>query len=538
MPANSEFFSGIKSIIDNGDYATQSTINPKVELFAERQDIKRWYEDRIEGIPGDQYISRCTRMVDWWLTISKPEEHTLSSFHTILIEYPESTENYDTDEAADNDIKELINHIRNHYKIQAGSINWLILAEAVVECAVGSLIEINEDIAEDAKTDELREYFTALSTQWDSFYDIAFSPDVVTRFQLIAPIKRNTINISAKEMTSLETPIEDHSSRTEIDAETFNQCSIKALNSITSALGDPAHSLNRVGGFSKIPEDFKFLGLLKHGLLHGYLSKESILLYSCTNAYCVSLLHNFYLLELNENIKIISHEIPDNYCRWTEEDSSHVQKAIEAEIINRIDAELITIEDLSKSKPSTFKISLERKLGDALDMTLAGLREAITRSAGIESSSGIKLIEIMTNIMHAYAPVTANYLMQPISSPLGIKKYELEAPCINAISDLISNPKQLLEDIFDLWPDLYSSSTDEHKECIKESPIAETEATEVVDFATKTMLKGKALISKVSELDGEPPEFQARSCGYLTSDHPYVGDVEAFYAALYEAYRA
>jgi hypothetical protein len=36
---------------------------------------------------------------------------------------------------------------------------------------------------------------------------------------------------------------------------------------------------------------------------------------------------------------------------------------------------------------------------------------------------------------------------------------------------------------------------------------------------------------------GEPPEFQAKSCGYLRNDNEELGDVEAFYAALYSAYR-
>jgi hypothetical protein len=515
--------------------ATHNVGSFKDQLWKERQHIKHWYENRIEGLRGDEYIVRCIIMVEWWLKITIPNTRTLDTYNEFKALYPESVDSSEFYNAGANDIKELNDYLCSEFGFEIESIGWLVLAEAVVECAVGSLIEINEDIAEDAETDELQEYFTNVVAFWTTFYEIAFEPIVTMRLrQTVEP--KPSILLPAQKQTSQYHNMDD-SPNPIIGPESINQLITESLNNVIVALNAPESPLFSLGGFSQIPKDFEFLGLIKHGLIHRYLSKDAVVLFSSTYAYCISLLYQFYLHELNGKVGSMPKQILDSVNDMVGEQAEKTRLRFGLEIDKFVDQEFELIDNLRIAKPSTFSISLKRRVNEALDMALALLREAVIRSKAVESSSGISTVETMACLLKMYSPVPASYLKDPNNCQLQTHQFELFQECSNVLEDLDSNPHQLLDDIFTLWITISSSSENimsQPSEDILPTIGGHSIVSSVFD---SNQIKGKALITRVSNMIGEPPEFQAKSCGYLRNDNEELGDVEAFYAALYSAYR-
>lgn len=628
-PINEELFQAMLYKIASDPAVIESVSgNVKDELWLERQEVKRWYEERIEGVPGDEYISRCTQMVDWWLKISERNEETQRLFRNFCEQNAEGVWDAGACNDSEKDIDALKVLLEGSYKLNPATEQWHVLAQAVAECAVGSLIEINEEIAENVEAENLRSHFTAMRNFWDSFYDRAFSEESNSNDQNTSSTNSQSVEQSpiAQQETS-QLASEEESTK---EAAIFKKCSDQALESIQAGLTDKSHALNTIGGFSKIPDDFRFLGILRLGLESGHLSKEGLLLYACLNAYCLQLLRKFFIIQRNQNLESHSVEPSEAIQNLIDAHADAMQASLESEIEKRATACFHSLQDLQRSSPAAFRISFENQLQEAIDMALATLRDAVEQAKRLEASSAIQVGESMAAVMLAYAPMKLDdYEYRFSKAPWGF--YELSNLCLQALEGIASKPRELLAETFTEWQQFYSNkmtnanngsdSQNEQEESSEARFIANeedmTEAfaelsqylfqvlkqdTQLQDqFRAKTTLEilgfirsegymqklttpedllkfymsydidgllkealaafavpstaseaspstdvsgsdhplvGSALTKQVRNLTNEPPESQARQCGYLVRGHPERGDVEAFYAALYEAYRA
>jgi len=615
----------------NGELTESFASDPKAQRWLEKQQAKKRYEDRLEGLPGDDYIQRCIRMVDWWMKETAPHKHVVSKFLEFTRDYTTDSEGYNCNQNAESDIQDLKSYIQTELQHSPGGEAWRELTQAVAECAVGSLIEINEEIAENVETQDLKAHFTNVSEFWNSFYDSAFTEQAADN---------DPTQMQASHQAQVDKPNNPSQNSAEEtgggndEAKVFDQCCQEAVEAVIAGLNDPAHPLNSVGGFSKIPEDFKFLGVIRLGLEAGHLSKEGLLLYSCLNSYCLQLLRKFFIIQRNQNLESCSVEPSDHIQKLIDDSADHMHASIQAEILKQATRCFHALQDFQKSSPAAFRVSFENQLSDALDMAFATLRDAIEQAKELEASNAIQVAETMAAIMLAYAPMElTDYENRFSKAPWG--SYELSNLCSQVLENVVASPHRLLTEIFAEWQafngvestdslDSKSSVSDQVGttdtgflateedmkeafgeftrflfEVLKEDARLQEElrsktAIEVLgfirsegymqnlttredlvkffmsydidgllqeafsDFAASPTecqaddptattspeqtsnqpLVGSDLANKVRSLSNESPESQARQCGYLIRGQPERGDVEAFYAALYEAYRA
>lgn len=200
-------------------------------------------------------------------------------------------------------------------------------------------------------------------------------------------------------------------------------------------------------------------------------------------------------------------------------------------------------------------------------MALAALREAMGQAAALESSEGIEQSEGLAAVMLAYAPMGFDDFESRFrQSPWAF--YNTTDLCISILEGTVLNPKRFLDRIFDHWQefqkdDTRNSENNRHhnqsgddsalEASLGRGEISSSVATphdaqglttqtapveDTINTSSQTPLVGAALIKKVKAMGDSTPGDQARGCGYILSGQPQTGDVEAFYAALYEAYRA
>jgi len=197
-------------------------------------------------------------------------------------------------------------------------------------------------------------------------------------------------------------------------------------------------------------------------------------------------------------------------------------------------------------------------------MALAALREAMGQAAALESSEGIELSEGLAAVMLAYAPITLSEFENQFSrSPWAF--FNISDLCNAALEGVVARPEQLIESIFDQWLEFSGDELQIQKikennaeidKCghsesssiggISASREKEPDSSSWVErgdhddsiSVSRTGLIGAELIKKVKTMANRSPSEQAYSCGYIIRGQEQMGDVEAFYAALYEAYRA
>lgn len=565
-PVNEELFQAMLYKIASDPEVIESVSgNTKDELWLERQEVKRWYEERTDGLPGDEYISRCTQMVDWWLKTSGSRQDVVRMFRDFVSQDHEDDIATRSIANGEFDIKDLNSLLTQQYGATAESERWFVLAEAVAECAVGCLIEINEDIAENVDEEHLQVYFEGVRDFWDSFYDVAFKGKEPPESEVISGARRTSSQVKEKVQSSNYSPAtaSDFSS----DPQVVAACTREALELIENALDDRSHQLNQVGGFSKIPDDFKFLGVLKLGLEFGHLRREGILLYACLNSYCVSLLRKFLILQRNEYFEQKGVQPSARIQELIEEVSNDMVSSLQNLVQTRAQAQFQSLRNFRASSPTAARISFESQLPDALDMALGALREAMGQAAALESSEGIERSEGLAAVLLAYAPMELDdFEAQFRQSPWAF--HNALDLCISALEGIVSNPKRFIESIFEQWQEFQRDdiqiskierSQDKGAECTpskvlfdkseistpfttrheKHGHVSETTpAGDATSSTSQSVLVGPALIKKVQAMGDSSPGDQARACGYILRQQPQMGDVETFYAALYEAYRA
>jgi hypothetical protein len=565
-PVNEELFQAmLYKIASDPEVIESISGNAKDELWLERQEVKRWYEERIEGLPGDEYISRCTQMVDWWLKKSGSKQDVVRMFRDFVSQDNEDGIGSRSIADAKSDFEDLNSLLTQQYEATGGSERWFVLAEAVAECAVGCLIEINEDISENVEEDHLRVYFEGVRDFWDSFYDIAFQGKELPESEVESDGQRTSSQAQEKAQASngSSATTSDFSS----DSKMVAACTREALETIESALDDRSHQLNQVGGFSKIPDDFRFLGVLKLGLEFGHLKREGLLLYACLNSYCVTLLRKLFILQRNQYLEEKGAQPSARVQGLIEEASNDMVSSLQNIVETRAQACFQSLRNFRASSPTAARISFESQLPDALDMALAALREAMGQATALESSEGIERSEGLAAILLAYGPTGLDdFESQFRQSPWAF--YNASDLCISVLEGIVSSPKQFLERIFKQWQEFQRDDSQMSKINRQQDKVAECRTSEVlldkreisnpvttrhekhghasqptpVEDATsstsQTVLVGAALIKNVQAMGDSTPGDQARACGYILCRQPQTGDVEAFYAALYEAYRA
>jgi hypothetical protein len=565
-PVNEELFQAmLYKIASDPDVIESVSGNAKDELWLERQEVKRWYEERTDGLPGDEYIGRCTRMVDWWLQNSGSRQDVIRMFRDFVSQDQEDGISSRSIADAKSDIEDLKSLLSQQYESTAGSERWLVLAEAVAECAVGCLIEINEDIADNVEEEHLQVYFEGVRDFWDSFYDVAFQGKETPETEALPGGQRTSPQGKEEVQSSNHSPatINDFSS----DSQVVAACTRDALELIESALDDRSHQLSQVGGFSKIPDDFKFLGLLKLGLEFGHIKREGLLLYACLYSYCVTLLRKFLILQRNELLEQKGVQPSARVQELIEEASNDMVSSLQNLVDTRAQKQFQSLRNFRASSPTAARISFESQLPDALDMALAALREAVGQAAALESSEGIEQSEGLAAVMLAYAPMGLDDFESSFrQSPWAF--YNTSDLCLSVLEGTVSNPKRFLDRIIDHWQEFQRDDTrnseinrhhdqsgdggaseaslgrgeisnsvttlhDVHGLTAQNAPLEETTST-----SSQTPLFGAALIKKVKAMGDSTPVDQARACGFILNEQTQTSDVEAFYAALYEAYRA
>lgn len=560
-PLNEDLFQAMLYKIASDPEVIKSVAgNTKDELWLERQEVKRWYELRIEAIPGDQYISRCTRMVAWWVGEAKTSQSAVIMLKHFLAQNQEDIDDFRSE--AEEDIKALKKHLKHHYEANRGEERWNVLAEAVAECAVACLSEINEDIAENSEEQRIRDYFIGIRDFWDKFYDVAFqgkewlSPKEAVNRQ--GTDSENTDDGEASTRTAASTS--DPSN----ESQAVETCTREAITVIISGLDDRSHELNKAGGFSKIPDDFRFLGVLRLGLEYGHLTREGILLYSCLNSYCVTLLRKFFIIQRNQSLERKGIEQSDRIQELIDNNSDWMISSLQNVVKTRAEECYHYLRDFRVSSPTASRIAFESQLPNALDMALAALREAMGQAAALESSEGIELSEGLAAVMLAYAPITLSEFENQFSrSPWAF--FNVSDLCNAALEGVIARPEQLIESIFDQWLEFsgdglqikkIKENNAEIDKCghsesssiggigaSREKELDSSSSVERGDYddpvsVSRTALIGPELIKKVKTMANRSPSEQAYACGYINIGKDHIGDVEAFYAALYEAYRA
>ena len=455
--------------VDQG--ADNYSSDSKAQRWLEKQQAKKWYEDRIQGLPGDDYIQRCTRMVDWWIKTTDSREDVVARFKGFTRNFPTDSEGYNCNQNAESDINALEAYLKAAYNTSKGDEGWIELTQAVAECAVGCLIEINEEIAENVDSKELKEHFASVQSFWDNFYDSAFavqgSGGGASKQDSVSQQDQRE-GTSYHGPTRLETPAGDP-----IEDDLFGQCCQEALSSVIDGLKNPSHRLNSMGGFSKIPADFKFLAVLQVGIEDGHLTKEGILLYACLKAYCVSLLRKFFIIERNERLESKSIEPSDRIEQLIEERGEQLRFELESEVDKLISSCFYALRDFRSSSPAAFRISFESQLTEALDMALAGLRDAAQRSIELQSSSDIEVVESMSALMYTYAPIKlTDYTVRFAQSPWAF--YELQRPCEEVLDDLVGDPRALLSRVFDAWLELGSPNIKASADQSENTPSSES----------------------------------------------------------------
>ena len=565
-PGNEELFQAMLYKISSDSKVIESDSgNVKDELWLERQEVKRWYEDRTDGLPGDEYIVRCTKMVDWWLKKSGSRQNVVKMFRDFVSQDQEDGINTKSIADAESDIEDLNSLLTQEHEATAGSERWLVLAEAVAECAVGCLIDINEDIAENVEEEHLQVYFEGVRDFWDSFYDVAFQSKEQPESEVMSGGQRTSSQGKEEVRSSNHSPatVNNFSS----DSQVVAACTREALELIESALDDRSHQLNQVGGFSKIPDDFKFLGFLKLGLEYGHMKREGLLLYACLYSYCITLLRKFLILQRNEYLEQNGVQPSARIQELIEEVSNDMVSSLQNIVETRAQVCFTSLRNFRASSPTAARISFESQLPDALDMALGALREAMGQAAALETTEGIERSEGLAAVLLAYAPMELNcFEAQFRQSPWAF--HNVSDLCVSVLGGIVSNPKRFIERIFEQWQEFQRDNSQISKfertqnkgaECSSSemlfdkseicTPVTNrhekhgqmSQAKPVGDATSSTsqsVLVGAALIKKVQTISDSTPGDQARACGYLTSGQPQTGDVEYFYAALYEAYRA
>lgn len=142
--------------------------------WKERQEVTRWYEQTVAGLPGHQYIARCQGFVDIWLeTYGSREAKERFQSHLISNQEEDYRDTADTLKAKD-DFRDAAREISQKYDVDPGSRQHRQLLQAVAECAVCCLIKINKNIAERSDDTMIKEYFSTIQDFWHRFRDLAF----------------------------------------------------------------------------------------------------------------------------------------------------------------------------------------------------------------------------------------------------------------------------------------------------------------------------------------------------------------------------
>lgn len=129
-----------------------------------------WYENRIDGLPGDDYIARCTRLVDWWIALPGVNHEAIELFANFADTHEQEINECRSNENAQTDIDDLVSFIENNYQVTVEDFAWNSILKSVVEVAVEGLIDINIDIAGNADTEDLKTHFGIMVDFWKFFY--------------------------------------------------------------------------------------------------------------------------------------------------------------------------------------------------------------------------------------------------------------------------------------------------------------------------------------------------------------------------------
>jgi hypothetical protein len=602
--------------------------DPKAELWYERQEIKRWYEERIEGLPGDEYITRCTRMLDWWLEATEGKDEAKRLFTEFARENEEDVGEYKSNNNAESDIQALQALLSQSYRMQDGDIRWRILCQAVAECAVGSLIEINEEISESVESESLSEHFVAVRDFWDSFYDLALAegPEAGVRAEGSHGLARDE-SVHGAEANASGVAADSSTSSSAV----FKKSMDNALETIQAGLDDKKHEVNNIGGFSQLEDDFRYLAVLLIAIQGGHLTREGLLLYSCLYSYCITFLRRFFIILRNDYLSENSVEPSEEIEELIEESSHDMIAELQNEIEKRTQTQFNLLNSKKISAPAAFRTSFEKDLSDAIDMALATLQEAVKQSIAMEEESGIEIKESFSAVIQTYSPLNLHEFEDSFrQSPW--KFHDLSSACTNVLEQILPEPRGFLEQIFSQWRDegktvnggeyntenmesadkaptrmdpylpnqveafnefrvfldtvlrrnvamqdylrgnsaldtLVFAQSKGHVRLLEMESLMEfiqvyelemllkntysslEYSTDQEELSSPTQnivrashshgpLTGERLIEKVSSCVNQTPADQALACGYFMRNKPEMGDVEAFYAALYEAYRA
>lgn len=143
------------------------------------QNVKRWYEKRVDGLGGAEYSEQAASFVQLYLNQFAQQHPLLPELSSWIQEYCQrsSTEICLGDGPALDAFTELSEQIVVKYKFTVGSEDYDFLFKAAAECAVGCCIEINDTIHEnmlERGENGLAALFAELRDGWDKFYDLAF----------------------------------------------------------------------------------------------------------------------------------------------------------------------------------------------------------------------------------------------------------------------------------------------------------------------------------------------------------------------------
>lgn len=143
------------------------------------QNLKVWYERRVDGLNGGEYASQNASFVRLYMDQFTQDHPRLPELSAWLDDYcvRSYTDLHLGDGPAYENYRALQILIADKYKYLPGSEEYAFLCKAVAECAVGCCIEINDTICENSREngeESLANLFAEFRDGWDTFYDIAF----------------------------------------------------------------------------------------------------------------------------------------------------------------------------------------------------------------------------------------------------------------------------------------------------------------------------------------------------------------------------
>lgn len=143
------------------------------------QEVKSWYERRVEGLNGSDYGSINASFVMLYINEfcrDHPRRAELSAWIEEYCTRSYTTLQLDSGSAFDS-YHALHKKIVDKYRYLPRSDDYTFLFKAAAECATGCCIEINDTIYENARDrgeEDLANVFAEFRDGWDNFYDKAF----------------------------------------------------------------------------------------------------------------------------------------------------------------------------------------------------------------------------------------------------------------------------------------------------------------------------------------------------------------------------